>query len=586
MAKKKAEKVEETKVEETKVEETKVEETKVEEEKKEEVKEEVKTEPVVEAPKKKKSNAGIIIAIVCAVILTLILLGTIFGVLFVRIMADKKPVKQKEKVEVVDYSSPYRLSGNGLEDFDLYFLQLENAPKNKVYSPLSIKYALAMLNEGTDGASHEQIASLIGDYQPRKYNNNEHMSFANVFFIRESFSSKIQESYKQNLQEKYGAEVIVDPFTSPQPMNDWVSQRTFGLIDSMVDDDYVKDANFILANAVAIDMYWVNQIHCATGAPKDVKCIIYHEHYPHEKLAGDEREYNTSSYPYTEERNFPAVTFNGKENGKSSGLIATFNKYDIVKELGEDKIREEVGAAYREWLANEEQKQSFDYKNAEKDVDKYLDGYVEAINSNYGKEAISTDYSFYIDDDVKVFAKDLQTYDGVTLQYVGIMPTQVELSEYVKNIDAESINELIQNLKELNGSSFKEGVVTRVTGKIPFFKYDYELNLEEDLQQLGVKDIFDINKSNLDKMIKDEKQIIAASHNATIDFSNDGIKAAAVTSMGGFGASTGGFNYLFEVPVEEIDMTFDKPFMYLVRDKDTGEVWFTGTVYEVVQKQA
>ena len=580
MAKKKEEKVEETKVEETKVEEEKIEETK------EEVKEEVKTEPVVEAPKKKKSNAGVIIAIVCAVVLTLVLLGTIFGVLFVRIMADKKPVKQKEKVEVVDYSSPYRLSGNGLEDFDLYFLQLENAPKNKVYSPLSIKYALAMLNEGTDGASHEQIASLIGDYQPRKYNNNEHMSFANVFFIRESFSSKIQESYKQNLQEKYGAEVIIDPFTSPQPMNDWVSQRTFGLIDSMVDDDYVREANFILANAVAIDMYWVNQIHCATGAPDGVKCIMYQEHYPHEKLAGEDREYSTTSYPYTDERYFPSITFNGKENGKSSGILATFNKYDIVKELGEDKIREEVGAAYREWLEKEKEANSSDYEYAEKDVDKYLDGYVEAINSNYGKEAISTDFSFYVDDDVKVFAKDLQTYDGVTLQYVGIMPTNVELTEYVKNTDAESINELIRNLKELKGDSFNEGVVTRITGKIPLFKYDYELNLEEDLQQLGVKDIFDINKSNLEKMIKDEQQYIDASHQATIEFSNDGIKAAAVTTMGGFGSSTAGFNYLFEVPVEEINMTFDKPFMYLVRDKDTGEVWFTGTVYEVVQKQA
>ena len=112
------------------------------------------------------------------------------------------------------------------------------------------------------------------------------------------------------------------------------------------------------------------------------------------------------------------------------------------------------------------------------------------------------------------------------------------------------------------------------------------MSLKEDLQQLGVKDIFDINKSNLEKMIKDEQQYIDASHQATIEFSNDGIKAAAVTTMGGFGSSTAGFNYLFEVPVEEINMTFDKPFMYLVRDKDTGEVWFTGTVYEVVQKQA
>ena len=33
-------------------------------------------------------------------------------------------------------------------------------------------------------------------------------------------------------------------------------------------------------------------------------------------------------------------------------------------------------------------------------------------------------------------------------------------------------------------------------------------------------------------------------------------------------------------PIEEIDLTFDKPYMFIVRDKETGEVWFVGTVYE------
>ena len=443
-----------------------------------------------------------------------------------------------------------------------------------------------MLNEGTDGDSHEQIKALIGDYQAKKYNNNDHMSFANAFFILESFSSKIQDSYKQNLQEKYGAEIIMDPFTSPQPMNDWISQRTFGLLNSMVDQDLVNEANFILVNAVAIDMNWVNQIHCTTGKPDTLSCITYSEHYLHEKIPGEEYEYNHHHYPYDSEKSFASVTFNGKENGKASDITATFNRYDIVKELGEDKIREEVGAAYRKWLEEEGAKNSWDYQYAEKDVDTYLDTYMKDINTNYGKEAISTDFLMYQDDHVKVFAKDLQEYDGTTLQYVGIMPKDQKLADYVDSVKAEDINTLIGNLKELKAENFRDGVVTIVTGKIPFFDYDYELQLEDDLQKLGVEDIFDINKANLDHMLKDEKQYIVASHKAKIEFSNDGIKAAAATTMAGFGASTAGFNYLFEVPVERIDMTFDQPYMYIIRDKATGEVWFVGTVYEVVQKQA
>ena len=46
--------------------------------------------------------------------------------------------------DVDEVHSPYRMSGNGLEDFDIHFMQLENKKSNMVYSPISIKYALAM----------------------------------------------------------------------------------------------------------------------------------------------------------------------------------------------------------------------------------------------------------------------------------------------------------------------------------------------------------------------------------------------------------------------------------------------------------
>ena len=32
--------------------------------------------------------------------------------------------------------------------------------------------------------------------------------------------------------------------------------------------------------------------------------------------------------------------------------------------------------------------------------------------------------------------------------------------------------------------------------------------------------------------------------------------------------------------VIDVDLTFDKPYMYLIRDVETGEIWFAGTVYE------
>ena len=100
---------------------------------------------------------------------------------------------------------------------------------------------------------------------------------------------------------------------------------------------------------------------------------------------------------------------------------------------------------------------------------------------------------------------------------------------------------------------------------------------------MGVKDVFDSSKADLSRMMKNSSGefISKTIHKANIDFSNDGIKAAATTVVSGLGATgCDSFDYEYDVPVEEIDLTFDKPFMYIIRDKATGEVWFTGSVYE------
>ena len=60
------------------------------------------------------------------------------------------------------------MQGNGLSDFDLKFLALEIGEENKVYSPLSIKYALQMLAEGAAGDTRAQLDGVIGKYSARK----------------------------------------------------------------------------------------------------------------------------------------------------------------------------------------------------------------------------------------------------------------------------------------------------------------------------------------------------------------------------------------------------------------------------------
>lgn len=462
-----------------------------------------------------------------------------------------------------------------LDDFGFEFIKLEKEEdKNIIYSPLSIKYALAMLSDAAGGESKTQIDNLVGDMKVGKYANNDKQSLANAMFVKDEKMNQIEDSYIQTLDQKYGASIIADPFTSEAPLNDWVSGKTFGLINNLFDDS-VLDSDFVLVNALAIDMDWNNQLQCFSSETEDrVPCMWYRVHFTHENYNDYVREVGL-----TGNDDFDVINFNGQEI-KAAQIGASANNYDIVSELGEDYIRSTVQTAYDEWLA--EAQKDEDYPTGY-DISFDIDKYIEELNSNYGKTASSTDFYFSDTDTEKVFAKDLQENEGSTLQYIGIMPKTDNLNTYIDGITAEKITSITNNLNDVSTiDGFKEGVLTKITAHIPFFDFDYQLNLLNDLQTLGITDVFIPEEADLSQMTSTANSYIQnALHKANIDFSNDGIRAAAATAISG-GLGAGGdnrFEYEWDIPVEEIDLTFDKPFFFVIRDKATGEVWFTGSVY-------
>lgn len=509
--------------------------------------------------------------IITAVILLIIVLGL---VIFFKVRSNKNNSnddnnnQNQTEVKRENKYSAYQLKDNTLSNFDLYFLQLENDKKNMVYSPLSIKYALEMLSSGTDKETKYQIDDILGTYTSKQYISNKNMSFANALFINNSYKDNIKSSYIDTLKNKYNAEVIYDDFKNANTINKWVSDKTYKLINNLYDD--VTDNDFILANALGIDMEWVKKIQ-----DEDYS---YYVDYTHEKFNKVIDSLTLADYT--------GINFTGyNKKAKAVEIGAVANKYDIISKLGEDNIRKKVNDEYNKWLKNQEEEMTMCGSPDNLDeADKLdLDQYIKELKENYKKISSSTDFEFYVDSETKVFAKDLKTYNGTTLQYIGIMPTQDNLSTYIKNINADKINNLISNLKSIELNSFKDGVITEISGYIPMFKFDYELKLVNDLNTLGIKDVFDKDKANLSNLTSDSAYISNAKHKANIEFSNEGIKAAAATSIGGAGSGSCGFNYKFDVPVEKIDLTFANPYMFIIRDKDTGEVWFTGTVYEPVE---
>ena len=450
---------------------------------------------------------------------------------------------------------------NKVKDFDLAFLKLENKETNLIYSPLSIKYCLAILSEGANGDTKTQIDNVLDGYVPKTYTNSKHLSLANLVAIKDDI--EVNPEFEEVLGDKYRIGVIKESFSDPTNINNWIDKKTFGMIDNYI-DSFDSNLKFLILNALAIDMDWINKVQ-------------NHFYY-----YGDHIFYGKHINQYAEGIYTP-MAFNGKIV-KGTEFTTVCNRYDIINSLGEENIRKTVENDLRQHLeanSNLLESMEYDYRanGTDEVISNYLEAYMKSISKNYQFFDSSTDYYYYVDDSVKVFAKDLKEYDGTQFQFVSILPKNESLNKYISKVSLSDIETLINKVKTVNYDDFEEGYITEIQGFFPTFKFDCDLDLNEDLEKLGVTDIFDPDKADFSKMIGDEKIAVDTKHKSTIELSNDGIKAAAITELGGLGAA-GSYDYLFEVPVKIIDLRFDEPFLFLIRNKDTNEIWFIGTLYE------
>ena len=210
------------------------------------------------------------------------------------------------------------------------------------------------------------------------------------------------------------------------------------------------------------------------------------------------------------------------------------------------------------------------------------DEFIKSDNSKINVEMMHQKYEYnieyFINDDMKGVIIPYRTYDkegneskeGITLEFIGILPNQ-SLNDFIKNLNLEKLKEIDTLKKEID--SEKEELYL----SIPRFKYDYEIDdFINSFKSLGIKDVFDeekanltgiINRKNLNKLNIDNIYVSTAIHKTHIDFNEKGTKAAAVTY---FGIEKS----LAALPEEK----FNKPFVYMIRDKKTKEMLFFGAV--------
>lgn len=197
----------------------------------------------------------------------------------------------------------------------------------------------------------------------------------------------------------------------------------------------------------------------------------------------------------------------------------------------------------------------------------YLENGEEIKATMMNRKNESDNVSYYVDNNVTALSMDLKEYDNVQMECIVIMP-ESNLHDYVSSFSLDALDKINKDLKK--ASDTKAGVDI----SIPRFSYDYDLSLKDDLIDLGVKDAFDSSLADFSNITdKSEFYVSDALHKANIDFSEKGVKAAAVTVIG--------INELMAFEEERpIEININKPFMYIIRDKETNEIWFVGTVYK------
>ena len=122
----------------------------------------------------------------------IILISVIFIIIVILVLLFVKLNFGKENNNMI---KPPDNNGTTL-DFDYKIIKKVNEKYkgNYLVSPLSIAYALSMLNDGASDKTKEEINNLIKDYKFSKIPNvKDRINIANALFIKNRFKNEINE---------------------------------------------------------------------------------------------------------------------------------------------------------------------------------------------------------------------------------------------------------------------------------------------------------------------------------------------------------------------------------------------------------
>jgi serpin B len=160
-------------------------------------------------------------------------------------------------------------------------------------------------------------------------------------------------------------------------------------------------------------------------------------------------------------------------------------------------------------------------------------------------------------------------YVGEGLSMLVLLPKEKGgLPHLEKSLTAETLREWTEGLMEIEVKVF-----------LPKFKMTSLFSLEKTLAAMGMHDAFDRTKANFSGMDGQRNWLYigAVVHKAFVDVNEEGTEAAAATAV------------VMRIkmarrPLRPVVFRADHPFLFLIRDNQTGSILFMGRVLDPTKK--
>jgi serpin B len=149
-------------------------------------------------------------------------------------------------------------------------------------------------------------------------------------------------------------------------------------------------------------------------------------------------------------------------------------------------------------------------------------------------------------------------YDGQELSMLIMLPGAGQFDAFEKELDAGLVDEIINKLG-----------TQQVALTMPKFEFESSFGLKEALSMLGMEIAFS-EQADLSGMDGGRSLFIQdVIHKAFVSVDEAGTEAAAATAV---------IVGLTAAPLEQVEVKIDRPFIFLIRDIQTGSIIFVGRV--------